>query len=82
MWYRLQNCGGDPLKLSEGTLTCVESDEATPAARTRKPSNDGVKRLHTFTHEEAEKLDRKKVKLGQFGTMVTLGCYAHCKVSV
>jgi hypothetical protein len=33
-----------------------------------------------FTHEELEKLDSTKVGPGQFGSMVTHGAYAFCKV--
>jgi hypothetical protein len=41
---------------------------------------DGVKRLQVFAADELETLDRKKVGTGQIGKMVTLGCFAHCKV--
>ncbi len=45
-----------------------------------KKIDDGVKRLQVFTAEERENLDRKKVAAGQFGEMVTVGCFATCKV--
>ena len=41
---------------------------------------DGVKRLQVFSAEEIKQLDRKTVGQGQFGCMVTMGCFAHCKV--
>lgn len=48
----------------------------------RKPAGyDGrIKRLQTFSNEELSKLDRKLISSGQIGKMVTMGCFAHCKV--
>jgi hypothetical protein len=42
--------------------------------------DDGVKRLQVFSANELEKLDIKKIGKGQIGEMVTMGCFAHCKV--
>lgn len=41
---------------------------------------DGIKRLQVFSAKDIEKLDRKKIDKEQIGHMVTLGCFAHCKV--
>ncbi|ASC72321.1 uncharacterized protein XM38_032780 [Halomicronema hongdechloris C2206] len=42
--------------------------------------DDGIKRLQVFSPEEVDKMDLEKVEAGQFGNMVTLGCFAYCKV--
>lgn len=57
-----------------------EVPESVRKEKKGKKHDDGVKRLQVFTRKERSKLDRKKVAGGQFGKMVTLGCFAVCKV--
>jgi hypothetical protein len=60
-----------------------EAPEAALAARAELQNatyDDGIKRLQVLSPEEIDKLDLEKVEAGQFGNMVTLGCFAHCKV--
>lgn len=53
---------------------------AARSARGPRVGRDGVKRLQIFSAEQIKTLDKKRVGPGQFGHMVTLGCFAHCKV--
>jgi len=46
----------------------------------KRKFDDGVKRLQIFSAKELEKVNRKIVEKRQFGHMVTIGCFAHCKV--
>lgn len=39
-----------------------------------------VKQMQVFSEEEQEQLNLTKIGQGQYGNMVTLGCFAHCKV--
>ena len=58
----------------------IAQGQAEPLGKARGVYRDRIEQLQVFSDEEIEKLDRKKVGPGQFGNMVTLGCFAHCKV--
>ena len=58
----------------------IAQNQAEPLGKAINVYRDKRKQLQVFSAEEIEKLDRKKVGWGQFGNMVTLGCFAHCKV--
>ena len=48
--------------------------------RNRAGYDGRMNRLQVFSNEELSKLDRKLISSGQIGKMVTMGCFAHCKV--
>lgn len=93
--YDARVCGiVDELTVMNETTTPggeAESEAAADEGRAAKKSKkkDAQKEaapprttgpMQTFTPEEVEKLDATKVGPGQFGTMVTHGAYAFCKV--
>jgi len=66
--------------LVEEELVPHEEAKTKASSKSKRKHDDGIKRLQTFSTKELEKLDRKKIDIGQIGKMVTLGCFAHCKV--
>lgn len=74
---------------SEGGATTPDEDDDEKASKKSKKKSAKKEAEQqapttgpeqTFTPEEMEKLDSTKVGPGQFGTMVTHGSYAFCKV--
>lgn len=68
------------------TELLVQDEPQVPAAEREAAESkgekvdDGIKRLQVIPRDQRDKLDRTTIGSGQFGRMVTLGCFAVCKV--
>jgi hypothetical protein len=67
-------------EISNAEIKTQKPSSAKSLQKLHKKNDTGENQLQAFSTREIERMDKRKIKKGQIGKMVTLGCFSHCKV--